>query len=112
LGDKDSIDFSYSSPPYFLQEYYTSDLSQAYNMGEEYFYNVYWNKTLNNVRYMLKPGKWFGLNVKNTPKMLEMAIDKFGPVVEQINLRTIRGHLNKKAGIEKTEYVYMFKNDK
>jgi hypothetical protein len=111
-GLKNSIDFSFSSPPYFSQESYANDLSQAYNNGEDYFYNVYWKKTLENVKYMLKPNKWFGLNVKNYPKMLEMAIDLFGQPIETVNLRTIRSHLGKEAGVEKSEYVYMFNNIK
>ena len=110
--DENSVDFSFSSPPYFDQEYYSSDLTQAYNNGEDYFYGVYWNNTLQNIKYMLKPNKWFGLNVKNYPKMLQMAIDNFGNPVEEVSLRTIRSHLNKSAGIEKNEYIYMFRNKK
>ena len=111
-GDKNSIDLCWSSPPYYDQEYYSSDISQAYNKGEKYFYDIYWAKTLQNAKYMLKPGKWFGLNVKNYPKMLEMAQDYFGDIVEKVGLRTIRSHLSKTAGIEKYEYIYMFINDK
>jgi len=111
-GEKNSIDLYWSSPPYFDQEYYSNDDTQAYNKGEDYFYNVYWKNTLNNVKYMLKPGKWFGLNIKNYPKMLEMAKEEFGEVVEEVYLRTVRSHLNKTAGIEKMESIYMFKNNK
>lgn len=111
-GEENSIDLYWSSPPYYNQEFYSDDLAQAYNKGEDYFYNIYWAKTLQNVKYMLKPGKWFGLNVKNYPKMLDMAIDCFGEVKEKVGLRTIRSHLGKTAGIEKYEYIYMFVNDK
>ncbi len=110
--EENSIDFSYSSPPYFGQELYTPDITQAYNQGENYFYNTYWNNTLDNVKYMLKPGKWFGLNVINYPKMVDMAIQKFGQPIEEVKLRTIRSHLNKTAGITKYEPIYMFKNNK
>jgi hypothetical protein len=61
---------------------------------------------------MLKPGKWFGLNIKNNEMMLNMAINIFGDIVEKIELRTVRSHLNKTAGIEKAEYIYMFRNVK
>jgi hypothetical protein len=112
-GDKNSIDFSYSSPPYYSQEYYSSDLSQAYNKGEDYFYNTYWAKTLENVKYMLKPGKWFGLNIlAKYDRVIQMAKEQFGEPVEQIGLKTIRSHLTKTKGVEKLEYVYMFKNIK
>lgn len=109
---KNCMDLCWSSPPYYDQEYYSSDESQAYSKGEHYFYNVYWKQTLLNVKHMLKPGGWFGLNIKNYTKMLEMAQDVFGDVNDKIALRTIRSHLNKKAGTEKYEYIYMFINDK
>lgn len=105
----DSVDLYYSSPPYYDQEVYSNDTIQAYSRGERYFYDVYWKKTLDNVRYMLKPGKWFGLNVKNYPRMLTMAQEVFGPEKETIALRTVRSHLSKKAGAMKNEYVYMFR---
>lgn len=109
-GPKHSVDLFWSSPPYYNQEVYSNDISQAYNRGKQYFYEMYWPKTLENAKHMLKPGKWFGLNVKDD-RMLEITKEKFGPVVEYVNLRTVRSHLAKKAGIEKLEYVYMFKNN-
>jgi hypothetical protein len=111
-GDENSVDLYWSSPPYFDQEYYSKDLSQAYNNGEGYFYNTYWRKTLENIKFMLKPDKWFGLNVKNYPKMVDIAKEYFNDPIEYINLKTVRSHLNKTAGITKDEYIYMFKNKK
>jgi hypothetical protein len=111
LGEN-SVDFSFSSPPYFNQEYYSSDKSQAYNNGNDYFYNIYWKRTLENSRFMLKPGKWFGLNIINYPQMLSMAQEVFGNVIETVNLRTVRNHLTKTAGIEKFEPIYLFRNNK
>lgn len=109
-GDKNSLNLIYSSPPYFDQEYYSNDITQAYNKGEDYFYNIYWKKTLENAKYMLKYGGWFGLNVANYPKMLEMTNDLFGEPDEIIKLRTVRSHLTKpSAGITKFEPVYMYK---
>jgi hypothetical protein len=110
--DENSIDFSFSSPPYFDQEIYSNDSTQAYSNGEDYFYNIYWKNTLLNVKYMLKPNKIFGLNVKNYPKMLDMAKEIFGDIHEIINLRTVRSHLNKSAGTTKFEHIYIFKNIK
>jgi len=109
---ENSIDFSFSSPPYYQQEVYSKNNNQAYNKGEDYFYNVYWKNTLQNIKYMLKPNKWFGLNVKNYPRMLNMAQDVFGDVIEEIKLRTVRSHLNKSSGVIKYESIYMFKNSK
>jgi hypothetical protein len=63
---------------------------------------------------MLKANKWFGLNVKNFPKMLDMAIEEFGPIEEQVVLRTVKSHLTKSKDNEdtKSEFIYMFKNRK
>jgi hypothetical protein len=108
-GDENSVDLYWSSPPYYDLEYYSSDSSQAYNNGEHYFYDIYWQKTLENVKYMLKPGKWFGLNVKND-KMLEMAQNVFGKVVEKVKLKTVKSHFSK-GNKTKYEYIYMFIND-
>lgn len=111
--DENSIDFSFSSPPYFDQEVYSKDDRQAYNKGEDYFYNTYWKNTLSNIKYMLKPNRYFGLNITNKyKKMLDITKDYFGEVVETIKLRTVRSHLNKSAGIEKYEPIYIFKNIK
>lgn len=113
-GEENSVDFYWSSPPYFDQEVYSKDPSQAYNRGEDYFYNLYWKKTLENVRYMLKPGKWFGLNVHNYPKMLSMAEAVFGNYVETVKLKTHKSHLNKVKTDKKSklEMIYMFRNHK
>ena len=110
-GDENSVDLYWSSPPYYKKEIYSNAKSQSYNKGEDYFYNVYWPKTLKNVKYMLKPGKWFGLNVADD-KMLEIAKKYFGDVKDTVNLRLRRSHLNRSAGEFKYEYIYMFVNDK
>jgi len=111
-GEKNSIDLYWSSPPYFNQEVYSLDKTQAYMNGEDYFYNIYWRKTLENVKYMLKPGKWFGLNVTNYPKMVDIAKEYFGEHDHEVKLRTVRSHLTKNAGVTKVEPIYMFKNIK
>jgi hypothetical protein len=111
--DENSIDFSFSSPPYFDQEVYSADKSQAYNNGDDHFYDTYWAKTLDNVKYMLKPNKYFGLNIlEKYTKMIDMAKEQFGEPCEIVKLRTIRNHLTKSSGIEKFEPVYIFKNIK
>lgn len=111
---ENSVDFSYSSPPYFNQEVYSNDQTQAYNKGENYFYNIYWKQTLSNIKYMLKPNKWFGLNIINYPKMIDLAKLEFGDPIEIIKLKTTRSHLNKSQGKEVTKFepIYMFINKK
>jgi hypothetical protein len=114
IEKENSIDFAFSSPPYFDQEYYSSDITQAYNKGEDYFYNVYWDKTLNNIKEMLKPSRIFALNIGiNYEKMFTMAKDKFGEPIEIFRLRTIRSHLNKNGKDDATKYepIYIFRLD-
>lgn len=112
-GEENSFDLYWSSPPYYDQEYYSSDISQAYNKDEDYFYNKYWRGTLENVKFMLKPGKWFGLNItEKYTRMILMAKEIFGDPVEIVKLRTVRSHLTKTSGIEKFEPLFMFKNNK
>ncbi len=110
-GKENSIDLSWSSPPFYNIEVYSDSLNQAYNKGEEYFYNKYWVKTLENIKYMLKPNKWFGINIdKNHYKMIDIAKKYFGDVLEEVKLKSIRYHF---AG-EKIKYesIYMFRNIK
>jgi hypothetical protein len=107
-GDENSIDLCYSSPPYYMQEVYSVDDRQAYNKGKEYFYDIYWDKTLDNIRYMLKPGRIFGLNVKDQPIMVDMAKERF-KLIDEIRLKTVRSHLNKKnISAVKYEPIYIF----
>jgi hypothetical protein len=114
-GTENSIDFSYSSPPYESREHYSEDSSQASNNGTEYFYNVYWKQTLENVEYILKPNKVFGLNIlAKYTKMIDMAKEYFGEPFETVQLRTVKSHLtkNKNLNDQKFEPIYMFKNNK
>lgn len=116
--DENSVDFSFSSPPYFNQEFYIDDITQAYAQGEDYFYDEYWAKTMDNVKYMLKPGKIFGLNIlRKYDRMIDMAKARFGEPIEEIQLRTIKSHLGKNmstgiAGIQKHEPIFIFRNEK
>lgn len=119
-SEENSIDFSYTSPPYFDQEVYSKDLTQAYNKGEDYFYNVYWENTVKNVKFMLKPGKLFGVNITDKyPKIVDIARKHFGEPESIFKLRLVRSHLTKKKigedegkEAEKYEPIYMFRNYK
>jgi len=111
--DRDNIfDFSFSSPPYYNLEVYSENKSQAYNKGKQYFYEIYWVKTLENIKKMLKPNKVFCLNVKDQPIMVDIA-DSYFERTDEIKLRTVRSHLNKKnISVEKYEPIYVYINSK
>lgn len=107
-------DLIWSSPPFFQTEIYSHDESQAYMRGENYFYNTYWIKTLKNAKTMLKPNKWFGLHISGQDKMLQMAKDVFGNVVEKIELVMNRAPttFSNNGSKRKSEFIYMFINSK
>lgn len=110
-GKENSVDLYWSSPPYFDLEIYSNHESQAYNRGEDYFYNIYWRKTLENVKYMLKPNKWFGLNIlKNYEKMINIAKEYFGDILCEEILTSKRDHMEGDA--IKHDFIFMFKNKK
>lgn len=114
---ENSIDFSYSSPVYWTKEIFSTDPTQANMKGEDYFYNIYWKKTLDNIYKALKPGKFFGLNLtEDMVRMIEMAKKIFGDPVEVLKLRTVKSHLNKykddKSDAQKYEPVFIYFNDK
>jgi len=108
-GEENSIDLYWSSPPYYDLERYSNLQNQAYSKGENHFYNIYWRNTLENIKYMLKPNKWFGVNVSDKHyKMVEIAKEYFGEIIEEVNLESRRYHY---AGQKfKIEKIFMFKN--
>ena len=65
--EKNSLDFAFTSPPYFNTEKYSNEKSQSYmkfksiNSWKEKFLR----KTIQNVHYGLKQNKFMGLNVAN-----------------------------------------------
>lgn len=112
--EENSVDFAFSSPPYYDLEIYSKDGSQSYNNGEDYFYNVYWRGTLKNIKHMLKSGKYLALNISNVPRMLDIAKEYFGEVVEENRFSMPRIHLNRKSDNDKikSENIYVFRNSK
>ena len=64
---ENSLDFAFTSPPYFNWEQYSDDAEQSF---KNFSTNEDWNegflrKTIKNVYKGLKPGKYMGLNVAN-----------------------------------------------
>jgi len=107
------VDLVFSSPPYYDQEYYSSDITQAYNKGEQYFYDVYWTNTIINSKKILKKDKYMVINLSDRyPKMLEIVVKIMGNYVDKVFLRTVRSHLNKTSKEDATKYepIYVFKH--
>lgn len=105
-GEENSIDLYWSSPPFYDQEIYSESINQAYNKGRDHFYNSYWRKTLENIKFMLKTGKWFGINVNDDHyKMVEIAQEYFGDIREKVKLISFRGYVQKQ---QKKRRIYFY----
>jgi tRNA1(Val) A37 N6-methylase TrmN6 len=69
---KDSVDFCFSSPPFFDKEIYSNDSTQAYhNRSFDEFLYDWWKPTVNRVYELLKPNACFVLNM-NLPMAMKM----------------------------------------
>lgn len=64
-GKPNSIDFAFSSPPYFNLEIYSDEETQCFNKFPvlEDWLEGYVRATIRNIKYMLKPGKVYAVNI-------------------------------------------------
>jgi len=65
IGKPNSIDFSFSSPPYFDLEVYSQEETQCFNKFPklEEWLEGYVRQTIKNIHYMLKPGRYYAVNI-------------------------------------------------
>lgn len=64
-GPANSIDFAFSSPPYFNLEVYSDEPTQCYNKFPklEEWLEGYVRATIKNIHHMLKPGHFYAVNI-------------------------------------------------
>lgn len=64
-GPENSIDFAFSSPPYFNLEVYSDEETQCYNKFPELeqWLEGYVRQTIKNIYHMLKPGALYAVNI-------------------------------------------------
>lgn len=64
-GRENSVDFSFSSPPYFDLEVYSDEPTQCYNKFPtlDEWLEGYVRQTIKNIIYMLKPGRCYAVNI-------------------------------------------------
>lgn len=64
-GPANSIDFAFSSPPYFNLEVYSDEPTQCYNKFPklEDWLDGYVRETIKNIYHMLKPGHFYAVNI-------------------------------------------------
>lgn len=113
------FDFIFSSPPYFNTEIYSNEETQCYNKYTEYneWLIKYWQKTVQNIKEMMKKDTIFGVNIGNNAnkKMVKIAED-FKRIIESegfcyketLWLKTSVFHLTNKTGRYKYKFEGMF----
>ena len=118
--ENESIDIAFSSPPYFVLEKYSSDLTQCYNKYNTYpeWLSEYWNNTVSNCFTTLKKNAKFILCMVDKVGKHEIAKDmtdicaKYMQPVGIIPIKTSKGHLSgkKESGLvtKTTEAFYIF----
>lgn len=64
-GPANSIDFAFSSPPYFNLEVYSDEETQCFNKFPvlEDWLEGYVRATIKNIKHMLKPGRFYAVNI-------------------------------------------------
>ncbi len=96
--DTSSIDMAFSSPPYFDQEIFSTEETQAYhNISYKDFLELWWNTTLQTIYKSLKVNGLLVLNINNKHKQdMEKYIINCGfEKIQTINMTMPQSHDNK-----------------
>lgn len=127
-GEEQSIDFAFSSPPYFNLEQYSTEDTQCYVKYptlDEWF-EGYVRPTIKNIYHMLKDNSYYAVNIADfnigkervefVDKWIEMSIEE-GFTMDRVitmKLQTRRGVGHKEGGVDKDkkEGIYVFKKIK
>ena len=123
---KNTIDFAFSSPPYFNLEKYSNEFTQCYNrfpVLTEWFEN-YVKPTIENTYAMLKPNTYYAVNIadfkysKEVTKYVDIWI-KFAENIGfryehkiEMKLKSRRGNGHEKPNVDNNEGIYIFKTIK
>jgi hypothetical protein len=126
IGEKSSIDFAFSSPPYFNLEKYTDEETQCYNKYKDVdtWFNQYVVQTIKNIHIMLKSDGIYAVNISDfnlakgnvfnfVRKWIEIS-EKIGfDNIEIINMKLSNRGGNKRPGTggsnRKEEKIYVFR---
>ena len=116
------FDFIFSSPPYFNQEIYSSDITQNYNRYTNYkdWLKYYWKKTVINCINVLNSDGIFSLIMLDKVNKYEIAKDMINicynnglRIFKDIPIITCKSHLTNKVNTNKvkknTEKIYLFR---
>ena len=113
--EKESLDFAFTSPPYFNWEQYSEDEEQSFKQfnSNEQWNNGFLKKTIENVYYGLKKDKVMGLNVANikSHKTFEDDTVEIAKSVGFKHIDTYKLQLSSQESGAKYEPVFIFKKE-
>jgi len=110
---ENSLDFAFTSPPYFNWEQYGDEAGQSFNQysGNEEWNNGFLRTTIQNAYIGLKKGKYMGLNVANIKSHKTFEDDTVRIAVEEgfTHTDTYKLQLSSQESGAKYEPVFIFK---
>ena len=110
---ENSLDFAFTSPPYFNWEQYGEEEGQSFNQysGNEEWNNGFLRKTIQNAYKGLKKDKYMGLNVANIKSHKTFEDDTVRIAVEEgfTHTDTYKLQLSSQESGAKYEPVFIFK---
>tara|TARA_B100000963_G_scaffold359840_1_gene388420 strand:- start:348 stop:1532 length:1185 start_codon:yes stop_codon:yes gene_type:complete len=113
IPKENSLDFAFTSPPYFNWEQYSDDAEQSFKnfSTNEDWNNGFLRKTIQNVFTGLKPGKYMGLNVANIKSHKTFEDDTVRIAVEEgfEHTDTYKLQLSSQESGAKYEPVFIFR---
>jgi len=111
--DKNSVDFCFTSPPYFDWEKYSDEDTQSYKKYDttELWVEEFLRKTIENCYYGLKPGSILALNVADTKRIknFESETVRLGKETGFKLTDTWHLQLSSQTGKPKHEPIFLFK---
>lgn len=122
-GKPESIDFAFSSPPYFDLEVYSDEPTQCYNKFPQLdlWLEGYVRQTIKNIGYMLKKGRLYAINIADfkvgdgvcnyVDEWIRISAEEGMPLYDTVYLGvTARaGSKEQAAGEKKKENILIFK---
>lgn len=121
-GDANSVDFAFSSPPYFNLELYSNEDTQCYIKYPQLdmWLEGYVRQTIKNIYYMLKPNCYYAVNIADfkvgskvfnyVDKWLKISEEEGFMYYEEIYLKVEdRCQHNHKSNNNKKEGIFVFK---
>ena len=111
---KNSLDFAFTSPPYFDTERYSTEKTQSYLKFSniEKWKEGFLRKTLDNVYKGLKNNKFMGLNVANVKGQYDLFENDTIDIAESIGFKLVDTFdlvLSSQQKESKTEPIFIFK---